>query len=163
MNCLLLPPFAMQKKHYPSIGTVSCTKAASSAASGPIDFPSALTAAQVPRTINCLNAFRAALPASVTSGLTTQPSRTPSSANIEATRERGRALWTSIYRPFETKLVDKLAQAHPDLPVHLVNSEYGLLFSDPPREAPPGQKVGRIAMSCVAVACCARSRASARR
>jgi hypothetical protein len=107
----------------------------------------------VPRTINCLNAFRASLPSDVAAGLTTRSSRTPSSANIEATRERGRALWDSIYRPFESKLVDKLAQSHPDLPVHIINSEYGLLFSDPPRDAVSGQKVGRIAMSAVAVAC----------
>lgn len=77
----------------------------------------------------------------------------PSSANIEDTKKRGRALWESIYRPFETKLVDKLALAHPDLPVHIVCSEYGLLFSDPPRDAVPGQRVGRIATSVAAVAC----------
>ena len=34
-----------------------------------------------------------------------------------------------------------------------MNSEYGLLFSDPPREEAPGQKIGRIATSVIAVAC----------
>ncbi|KAF2093568.1 hypothetical protein NA57DRAFT_47819 [Rhizodiscina lignyota] len=107
----------------------------------------------VPRTINCLNAFRASLPEPVGKGLTTKSSRTPTSANIEATKQRGRQLWNSIYRPFEDKLLEKLAVAHPDLPIHIVNSEYGLLFSDPPgRDAPPGQAVGRIATSAVAVA-----------
>jgi hypothetical protein len=76
----------------------------------------------------------------------------PSSANIEDTKKRGRTLWDSIYRPFEATLVDKLAVSHPDLPVH-INSEYGLLFSDPPRHGPPGQRVGRIATSVVAIAC----------
>lgn len=107
----------------------------------------------VPRTINCLNSFIPSLPSEVRDGLTKTSSRTPSAANIEATRRRGRALWDSIYWPFQEKLIDKLAQAHPDLPVHIINSEYGLLFTDPPRESPPGQKIGRIAMSALAVAC----------
>lgn len=107
----------------------------------------------VPRTINCLGAFRASLPKEVGQLLTTTPSRTPSSSNIEASKQRGRALWDSIYRPFESKLIDKLAISHPDLPVHIVNSEYGLLFADPQREPASGQKVGRIATSIVAVAC----------
>jgi hypothetical protein len=107
----------------------------------------------VPRTINCLGAFRSSLPEDIGRGLTTTPSRTPLSSNIEETKRRGRALWDSIYRPFEAKLVDKLAYSHPDLPIHIINSEYGLLFSDPPRHAPSGQRVGRIATSVVAVAC----------
>jgi hypothetical protein len=49
--------------------------------------------------------------------------------------------------------VDKLAFSHPDLPVHIINSEYGLLFSDPPRHGAPGQRAGRIATSVIAVAC----------
>jgi hypothetical protein len=108
---------------------------------------------QVPRTINCLGAFRSSLPENVGKELTTTPSRIPFSSNIEETKKRGRALWDSIYRPFEAKLVDKLAFSHPDLPVHIINSEYGLLFSDPPRHGPSGQRVGRIATSVVAVAC----------
>jgi hypothetical protein len=108
---------------------------------------------KVPRTINCLNAFRADLPKEVGDGLTTNSSRTPSAANIEKAKQRGRALWDSIYRPFESKLVSKLAFSHPDLPVHIINSEYGLLFADPPRDGPLGQRVGRIATSVVAVAC----------
>jgi hypothetical protein len=88
----------------------------------------------------------------VGSRLTTKPSRTPTASNIEDAKKRGRALWDSIYRPYEVKLVDKLAQSHPDLPVH-INSEYGLLFADPPRDAPLGQTIGRIATSVVAIAC----------
>lgn len=107
----------------------------------------------VPRTINCLNAFRASLPDEVGKGLTTKPSRTPSPTNIEAVKQRGRSLWDSIYRPFETKLVEKLAHSHPDLPVHIINSEYGLLFADPPRDSVAGQSVGRLVTSVVAVAC----------
>ena len=68
-------------------------------------------------------------------------------------RARGRALWDSIYRPFEQKLYEKLARAHPDLPVHIVESEYGALFSDPAVSAPHGANVGRVLTSVVAVAC----------
>jgi hypothetical protein len=107
---------------------------------------------KIPRTINCLNAFRSSLSDEVGKGLTTKPSRTPTSANIDAVKQRGRELWDSIYRPFETKLVEKLGHSHPDLPVH-INSEYGLLFSDPPRDAPAGQHVGRLVTSVMAVAC----------
>ena len=108
----------------------------------------------VPRVINCLGAFRNALPGEVTSRLTTISSRTPDPQNIEAAKSRGRKLWDSIYRPFEGKLVRKLAESHPDLPVHILNSEYGLLFADPKRSVKvDGQSVGRIATSVVAVAC----------
>lgn len=107
----------------------------------------------IPRTINCLGGFRALLPEEVKQQLTTKPSRIPTASNVEATKQRGRALWDSIYRPFEAKLIDKLAESHPDLPVHIVDSEYGTLFADPERQAAPGQRVGRIATSIMAIAC----------
>jgi hypothetical protein len=106
----------------------------------------------IPRTINCLGAFRTSLPNELSRQLSTQPSRTPTSTNIEAAKQRGTALWDSIYRPFETKLIEKLAQSHPDLPVH-INTEYGLLFANPPREGASSPTVGRIATSVMAIAC----------
>ncbi|PYI24906.1 hypothetical protein BP00DRAFT_462243 [Aspergillus indologenus CBS 114.80] len=106
----------------------------------------------IPRTINCLNAFRASLPADITAHLSTTPTREPTPATIEGIRARGRALWDSIYRPFETKLYDKLARAHPDLPVHILHMNYGALLADPPR-APTAGTVGRVLTSLVAVAC----------
>ncbi|KAG8623538.1 hypothetical protein KVT40_008514 [Elsinoe batatas] len=107
----------------------------------------------VPRTINMLNAFRAGLPSSVTSALPTNPTRQPNPQNIEDFNARGRGLWKSIYHPFDGKLYDKLADSHPDLPVHILASEYGALFADPPNHAEPGAKVGRVLTSLVAVAC----------
>ena len=115
----------------------------------------------VPRTINCLGAFRNSLSDDVAKGLTKQPSRMPTSGNIEKSKTRGRRLWDSIYRPFEGKLIRRLADSHPDLPVHILNSEYSLLFADPPastttsdgRGSVRGQNVGRFATSLVAVAC----------
>lgn len=75
--------------------------------------------------------------------------------NITSVLERGQSLWTSIYRPFEAKLVDKLALSHPDLPLHILESEYGNLFADPPTSPPNSvpAKVGRVLTSIVAVAC----------
>lgn len=37
--------------------------------------------------------------------------------------------------------------------MHIINSEYGLLFSNPPRDGPDGQRIGRLVTSVVAVAC----------
>ncbi|GES60607.1 conserved mitochondrial protein [Aspergillus terreus] len=106
----------------------------------------------IPRTINCLNAFKASLPASVADALSRTPTRTPSPANIAAISARGRALWDSIYRPFERKLYDKLADSHPDLPVHILHANYGALLSDPAGRT-TGANVGRVATSVVAIAC----------
>lgn len=48
----------------------------------------------------------------------------------------------------------KLGEAHPDLPVHILNSHYGPALSDPLDTFPSGHfKVGRILTSVVAMAC----------
>jgi hypothetical protein len=98
-----------------------------------------------------LNSFRSSLPEPIVKFLNTTPSRLPTTSNVDSINSRGRALWDSIYRPLENKLEDKLALAHPDLPVFIISSEYGALFSDPPRSS--GANVGRITTSLVAVAC----------
>lgn len=127
---------------------------------------------QVPRTINCLGAFRSSLPSEIVSSLSTTPTRyvfsillghptltllrlrTASQANIHDIVSRGQSLWASIYRPFDSKLYSKLADSHPDLPVFILNHEYGALFSDPPTLGhESGAKVGRVLTSIVAVAC----------
>lgn len=99
-----------------------------------------------------LNAFRASLPSQVTSSLSTKPTRTPSRTNIEDMSARGSDLWKSIYNPFDEKLYNKLADSHPDLPVHILHSEYGALFADPPT-TPAAAKIGRVLTSVVAVSC----------
>ncbi|KKK12512.1 conserved mitochondrial protein [Aspergillus rambellii] len=106
----------------------------------------------IPRTINCLNAFKASLPAEVASQLARPATRTPNPQNIAQISARGKALWDSIYRPFETKLYQKLADSHPDLPVHILHSHYGALLSNPPGRT-TGADIGRVATSVVAVAC----------
>ncbi|EPS26484.1 hypothetical protein PDE_01421 [Penicillium oxalicum 114-2] len=105
----------------------------------------------IPRTINCLNAFRASLPEDIAAQLSTTPTRTPTPDNIAAISARGHALWDSIYRPFEKKLYQKLGTSHPDLPVHILHANYGALLSDPERET--GASAGRVLTSLVAVAC----------
>ena len=80
--------------------------------------------------------------------------RTSSPQNINSILARGHALWSSIYRPFDKKLFDKLAESHPDLPVFIVNHEYGALFADPEELGhSTGAKVGRVLTSIAAVSC----------
>lgn len=106
----------------------------------------------IPRTINMLGEFRSSLPAEVRSSLNTKPSRIMMPDTIEGWKERGRALWDSVYKPFETKLLDKLADSHPDLPVHIINSNYAPLFTDP-ADRPGGVRLGRVLTSLLAIAC----------
>ncbi|KAG9235088.1 hypothetical protein BJ875DRAFT_504250 [Amylocarpus encephaloides] len=108
----------------------------------------------VPRTINMLGAFRSSLPSDIASSLSTKPARIPTAQNIDSIIARGQSLWNSIYAPFSTKLASKLADSHPDLPVHILNHEYGALFADPPPGSlPGGAKVGRVLTSVAAVSC----------
>jgi hypothetical protein len=78
--------------------------------------------------------------------------RTLSTQNIGSRIHQGQDLWTSIYRPFDSKLYDKLGESHPDLPVWILSNGYGALFSDP-SDLPAGAKVGRVLTSIVAVSC----------
>ncbi len=105
----------------------------------------------IPRTINCLGAFREAMPAEVFDSIKPPPSRNLTTANLDESLARGRRLWASVYTPFEEKLLDKLAASHPNLPVHIINAHYSNLLSDP--ENPSPMKVGRVLTSLVAIAC----------
>lgn len=108
----------------------------------------------VPRTINCLNAFRDGLPKDIQEALKKrQPRRMITNSNAENTVSRGNWLWNSIYHPLTDKLTAKLALSHPDLPVHIVESEYGALFSDPPEAKGDKARIGRVLTSVIAVAC----------
>ncbi|KAK3290779.1 uncharacterized protein B0H64DRAFT_56249 [Chaetomium fimeti] len=110
----------------------------------------------IPRTINNLATFRAGLSHHPWSGsLRTTPSRTITSANLPATAARGDALWQSVYTPFDEKLVQRLAESHPDLPVHILGSHYGPLLSDPESADNNNNNslVGRCLTSVLAVAC----------
>lgn len=73
--------------------------------------------------------------------------------DIAALYQRGKALWEGIYEPHSAKLLAKLADSHPDLPVHIGNSHYGPLLSDPAGPPPEGAfLLGRVLTSVIAIA-----------
>ncbi|KAI1383818.1 mitochondrial protein [Hypoxylon trugodes] len=106
----------------------------------------------IPRSINTLGVFRNSLPSDVGSALSTKPTRELTPENLELRKRDGLALWDSVYIGFERKLLDKLAQSHPDLPVHILNGHYSNLLSNPRGVTAP-VKVGRVLTSLVAIAC----------
>jgi len=110
----------------------------------------------VPRTINCLGAFYSGLPTSIQEELLKRPARRSlTQKHVSQTVERGNWLWDRIYHPFTDKLSAKLAQSHPDLPVFIIEGEYGALFSDPKEPQLDPEKmpnVGRVLTSIMAVA-----------
>ncbi|OAP60711.1 hypothetical protein AYL99_05713 [Fonsecaea erecta] len=105
----------------------------------------------IPRSINCLGAFREGMPKEVFDKIPRPVSRQLTAENIDESLARGRRLWDSVYRPFEEKLLDKLAQSHPNLPVHILSGHYSNLLADPPSDAP--LQVGRVLTSLAAIAC----------
>ncbi|KUI66466.1 Dol-P-Man:Man(5)GlcNAc(2)-PP-Dol alpha-1,3-mannosyltransferase [Cytospora mali] len=110
----------------------------------------------IPRSINCLGAFHSSLPPDIQSGLETKSSRTLTPSNLARRNSDGLALWSSVYDPFDTKLINKLALSHPDLPVHILGSHYGPLLADPQGEDVDRgglASVGRVLTSVVAIAC----------
>ncbi|KAI0595729.1 hypothetical protein F4775DRAFT_568079 [Biscogniauxia sp. FL1348] len=106
----------------------------------------------IPRSINTLGAFYGSLPAEVASALSTTPTRELTRENLEERKRDGLALWDAVYLGFERKLLAKLAQSHPDLPVHILNGHYSNLLANP-RGAPRDEKVGRVLTSLIAIAC----------
>lgn len=106
----------------------------------------------IPRSINTLGAFYGSLPADVASALSSKPTRELTPQNLEIRKADGLALWDSVYLGFERKLLDRLAQSHPDLPVHILNGHYSNLLSNP-RDKDSGAVVGRVLTSLVAIAC----------
>lgn len=116
----------------------------------------------IPRTINVLGAFVNSLPAPTLEALKNRkPGREFSSGNIDQRKTDGLGLWDSVYYGFERKLLSKLADSHPDLPVHIINSHYANLLSNPQSFGAQSQTcpvdpqlvVGRVLTSIVAIAC----------
>ncbi|EIW70590.1 hypothetical protein TREMEDRAFT_43268 [Tremella mesenterica DSM 1558] len=112
----------------------------------------------IPRTINALVALRSILPEEVIDLLSSIPTRKHTPENIQSISSRGREMWDIIYSPFHNKLLDKLSDAHPDLPVHILESHYGPLLSDP---SPTNRQssilstgtIGRTLTSIMAMSC----------
>jgi hypothetical protein len=81
-------------------------------------------------------------------------SRKATPENVTAADARGKALWDNIYQPYSDKLIAKLGESHPDLPVHILHAHYGHMFADPLNKFPAGHfKVGRVLTSVVAMSC----------
>ncbi|KAH8087110.1 hypothetical protein HD553DRAFT_328469 [Filobasidium floriforme] len=150
-----------------SYATRSMAKAEDKAMAAAVMRETGLKCISFSGTINALGALRAHLEDDVKTHLSTEPTRQPTPENIESISARARDLWDSIYDPHSSKLLSKLSCSHPDLPVHILNSHYGALLSDPPFQANdndndnnlPGlaklghAKIGRTLTSVVAIAC----------
>lgn len=109
----------------------------------------------IPRTINCLGAFYSGLPPNISSALSTVPTRKLTTSTLPSVLKRGLSLWDSVYHPFSEKLTDKLAQSHPDLPVHIHEAHYATVLSDPSPSSSPEYpaRTGRMLTSLIAIAC----------
>ena len=105
----------------------------------------------IPRTINCLGAFREGMPKDVFDKIPSPPTRQLTAENINDSLARGRRLWDSVYKPFEEKLLDRMGQSHPNLPVHIINGHYSNLLSDPASDSP--FSVGRVLTSLTGISC----------
>ncbi|SJX61979.1 uncharacterized protein SRS1_10594 [Sporisorium reilianum f. sp. reilianum] len=117
----------------------------------------------IPKAINNLAALRKAVEhdAELVAALPTQPRRQIKADRLDAVHTAAYALWDDIYTPHSDKLLKILATSHPDLPVFIVESEYGPLFSSPasfalPSDAEsvktePSWDVNRLRTSLVAI------------
>ncbi|KAJ7068106.1 hypothetical protein C8F01DRAFT_590717 [Mycena amicta] len=117
----------------------------------------------VPRVILSFTAFNEALDADVRAALRTTSRRDATPENIDATVERGKALWRSIYTPHAEKLHDKLGSYHPDFISFIIQS-YGTVLSPMPgqtrsstdsssRDDPAQGNLSRAMGSVVGIAC----------
>lgn len=123
----------------------------------------------IPKVINNLAALRSAVDAagpddSLARALTeTQPRRklgnNDGGKTLAQVHSAAYELWDDIYQPHSDKLLKILGHSHPDLPVFIVEGEYGPLFSMPHRFNPevaghvePSWEVNRLRTSLVAIA-----------
>ncbi|KAK4056991.1 hypothetical protein OIO90_001891 [Microbotryomycetes sp. JL221] len=126
----------------------------------------------IPRTINSLNALSSHFPPQIQSLLPTTPTRSLESTStaLSNTLDNSKHLWKDIYKPLDEKLLNKLGTSHPDLPIVILEANYGLLLSNPrkqdvkqmlgsSKEAPEStstvqsRMTGRVLTSVIAIAC----------
>lgn len=105
----------------------------------------------VPRTISSLASLREAIEDDVYAALRKHVIRDAKPLNIEATIERGMALWKSIYEPHAVKLYNKLGDFHPDFIAFIIQA-YGTILSPLPRGQLEQGNLTRALGSVVAVA-----------
>lgn len=116
----------------------------------------------IPKVINQLAALRSAVDedAQLKHALPTEPRRKITPKDTEAVQRAAYALWDDIYTPVSDRLITILGHSHPDLPVFIIDGEYGPLFSlpssfssDPAVQHEPPWEVNRLRTSLVAIAC----------
>ncbi|KAN0064028.1 hypothetical protein ACQY0O_003634 [Thecaphora frezii] len=118
----------------------------------------------IPKVINNLAALRKAVEedADLVKALPTETRRHITPDRLPSVHKAAYSLWDDIYTPHSSKLLKILGASHPDLPVFIVESEYGPLFAppstyslpgDPPHLADhPAWEVNRLRTSLVAIA-----------
>ena len=112
----------------------------------------------IPKVINNLAALRKAVDEDkeLASALPTEPRRQLEPADMANVKSAAYSLWDDIYQPHSDKLLKILGHSHPDLPVFILEGEYGPLFSPPhtfrSAQTEPSWEVGRLRTSLVAIA-----------
>lgn len=109
--------------------------------------------------INNLAALRKAVDEDhdLSASLPTEPRRKIGPNDVGPVQRAARALWDDIYEPHAAKLIDVLGRSHPDMPVFILDGEYGPLFSPPHMFRQEGSvevpswEVGRIRTSLAAL------------
>lgn len=111
--------------------------------------------------INNLAALRKAVDEDkeLSSSLPTEPRRKLSGEDIAPVQKAAKDMWDDIYHPHHDKLIKILGHSNPDLPVFILDGEYGPLFSPPntfrkgaKAEDAPSWEVNRLRTSLVAIA-----------
>lgn len=123
----------------------------------------------IPKVINNLAALRSVIDKGTTSDdealakalSETQPRRKIAADDggetLKRVQKAAYELWDDIYQPHSDKLLKILGHSHPDLPVFIVDGEYGPLFSMPHSfqanlSEAPSWEVNRLRTSLVAIA-----------
>jgi hypothetical protein len=111
----------------------------------------------IPKVINQLAALRKVVDEDeeLVKALPKEPRRKITDSELQPVQKAAWELWDDIYTPLSEKVVDVLGHSHPDLPVFIVDSEYGPLFAPPhtfKSIAAPAWEVNRLRTSLVAIA-----------
>ncbi|EPQ28106.1 uncharacterized protein PFL1_04433 [Pseudozyma flocculosa PF-1] len=117
----------------------------------------------IPKVINNLAALRKAVDQDpeLAQALPTETRRHITPDRLPAVHKAAYGLWDDIYTPHSEKLLKILGTSHPDLPVFIVESEYGPLFAPPATYSLPSDpahlkqepewEVNRLRTSLVAI------------
>jgi alpha-1,3-mannosyltransferase len=91
------------------------------------------------------------MPLDIASHLDVRPTRLSDASSMDLLAARGKALWNKTHRPYDDHIKCKLAEAHPDLPVFIINHEYGFLLAG--CDGVASSRARGIRTSLAAIAC----------